>query len=112
MSGTTYAFKTRAVNEKGNSEYSEELIIAVAAPVAKPAAPVRNLALSARDLVSNKTTLRIEWAQSSQTQIEVQGYQLYMSEGTAGNFAVIFNGSMNSLVRHYDVANLTIGQLY
>ena len=53
VGGTTYAFKTRAINEKGNSEFSEELIIAVAAPIAKPDAPVRNLALSVRDTISN-----------------------------------------------------------
>merc|ERR1711998_634097 len=55
VAGTKYAFRFRAVNVKGASDYSEELIIAAAAPIAKPATPTRTLAYS------NKTSLRIEW---------------------------------------------------
>lgn len=101
--GKMYAFKTRAVNVKGNSEFSEELNIAAAAPIAKPTAPTRNLEFS------NKTSLRIEWSESTQTEIELSGYILYMAEGTAGNFEPIYNGSLNALKRSFDVTNLTTG---
>jgi len=106
VGGTMYAFRLVAVNVKGSSEYSEELIIAAAAPIAKPAAPTRSLAYS------NNTSLRIEWAESGATQIEVSGYVLYMSEGLAGNFDPIYNGSLNALKRDFDASNLTTGQLY
>ena len=106
VAGTMYAFKCRAVNVKGNSEFSEELNIAAAAPIAKPATPTRNLEFS------NKTSLRIEWSESTATEIEVSGYILYMGEGTAGNFVPIYNGSLNALQREYDVTDLATGQLY
>lgn len=89
--GTMYAFKYRSVNVKGNSEFSEELNIAAAAPIAKPNAPTRNLEFS------SNSSLRIEWSESTATEIEVSGYILYMGEGTAGNFVPIYNGSLNGL---------------
>ena len=55
VSGNSYAFRTVAVNIKGESPPSLELVVAAAQPVAKPAAPTRNLALSTR------TALYIEW---------------------------------------------------
>ena len=88
VAGTMYAFKCRAVNVKGSSAYSDELIIAAAAPIAKPATPTRTLEYS------NHTSLRIEWSESTATEIAVSGYMLYMGEGTAGNFVPIYNGSL------------------
>lgn len=90
--GTVYAFKTRAVNSKGESEFSIELLAAMAAPIDAPDAPTRNMALSTRQTDLNETTLRIEWTESSPTEIEVQGYALYAAHGTAGSFEMIYDG--------------------
>ena len=53
--GTLYAFKFRAENIKGYSEFSRELLIAAASPISTPAAPIRRMDLS------TKTSLWIEW---------------------------------------------------
>ena len=106
VSGETYALRTVAVNSKGPSAPSRELVVSVAMPIAKPNPPTRNLAKSTRD------SLTIEWQQSSPTQIEVQGYMLYMGLGLAGNFELVYNGSSNPLLRTYVATGLQVGALY
>lgn len=91
VAGTTYSFRLTATNAKGTSEKSDELIAAAAAPISKPSKPSRNAKLSTR------TSLRIEWAQSSGAGVEVQGYLLLMSKGTGGDFKVVHNGTFNAL---------------
>lgn len=95
VAGQTYAFRLRATNSlssgAGTSEPSEELIVAAAQPIAQPAAPTRTLSRSTR------TALFIEWAESAATEIAVQGYLLYMAEGTAGDFKLVYNGTFNAL---------------
>jgi hypothetical protein len=63
--GTTYSFRLRALNSKGASEQSEELIIAAAQAVAQPSPPTRVLALT------NKTSIHVEWSESVATEIPV-----------------------------------------
>ena len=95
VAGKTYAFRLRATNilsgGAGVSEDSEELILAASTPVAQPLAPTRTISMSTR------TALFIEWAESTATQIPVQGYLLYMAEGTAGDFKLTYNGTYNAL---------------
>jgi hypothetical protein len=105
-SGHTYAFRVVAANSKGSSEPSALLIVAVAQPVAKPAAPARDLALSTR------ASLAITWAASSATEIPVQGYVLYMAYGLAGDFKMVHNGTINALQRSFVADNLEVGALY
>jgi hypothetical protein len=92
VEGTRYSFKLRAANSKGNSEFSEELIIAAAATLAKPNAPTRTMS------GSTKSSLIIEWSESTGTaQVPVEGYLLYQSEGLTGDYQLIYNGSLNAL---------------
>jgi len=74
--------------------------------VAKPAPPTRNLALSTR------SALYIEWQESLATEIEVEGYLLYMAEGLHGDFKAVYNGTANALQRHFVARELQVGQLY
>jgi titin len=104
--GQSYAFYLVAVNSKGSSPPSLELVVAAASPVSKPATPTRNLAMSTRE------SLRIEWTQSTATEVEVQGYLLYQSEGLAGNFEMVYNGSTNALITNYQATGLTVGVLH
>jgi hypothetical protein len=106
ISGQTYAFRTVAVNEKGPSAPSQEVVVAAAMPVAKPAPPTRNLAKSTRE------ALQIEWGESSATEIGVLGYMLYMAEGLAGDFKLVYNGTSNALTRTYVASGLKVGALY
>jgi hypothetical protein len=95
VAGKTYAFRVKATNilssGPGVSEDSEELILAASSPIAQPVAPTRTLSRSTR------TSLFIEWAESAATDIPVQGYLLYMAEGTAGDFKLAYNGTYNAL---------------
>lgn len=91
VAGHTYAFRVTATNSKGTSEHSDELVVAAADPIAQPAAPVRTLAKSTR------SSLYIDWEPSSATQIPVVGYRLYMSEGTAGDFKLMYSDPLNAL---------------
>jgi hypothetical protein len=114
VSGKTYAFRLTATNSlssgsgfiAGTSEPSEELIVAAASPIAQPAAPTRTLSKSTR------TALYITWAESTATEIPVMGYLLYMAEGTAGDFKLVYNGTFNALQRHFTAEGLTVGTLY
>lgn len=89
--GESYAFRSVAVNSKGASLPSLELIAAVAAPLSQPAAPTRNLPLSSR------THVFIEWSAATASEIEVRGYLLYMSTGYTGDYQLAHNGTYNAL---------------
>ena len=56
VAGEVYAFKLGAVNSKGQGELSDDILVAVAADIAKPSAPTRNLPLT------TKTSIFVEWA--------------------------------------------------
>ena len=104
--GTTYAFRTVARNIKGPSEPSLELIASVAAPLAKPGTPTRNLALSSR------THQLIEWPSATPSEISLSGYLLYMSAGFAGNWVLAYNGTSNANQRFFNVTGVTPGVRY
>lgn len=42
----------------------------------------------------------------------MEGYRLYMSEGTNGDFKLVYNGTLNALQKYFDTTNLTTGVLY
>lgn len=106
VAGTTYAFKLGAVNSKGQGALSDDILVAVAANIAKPSTPTRNLPLT------TKTSIYIEWAESSATEVLVQGYMLYMSDNKTGDFQLAYNGSRNALQRHFEAKGLETGALY
>lgn len=91
VSGGIYAFKLGAVNTKGQGSLSDDVLVAVAADIAKPAAPTRNLPRT------TKASIFVEWAESAATEVEVQGYMLYMSDNKTGDFRLAYNGSRNAL---------------
>jgi hypothetical protein len=53
----------------------------------------------------------IEWSESAATETSIIGYRLYMSEGT-DQYEVVYSNSQNALLREYELAGLTVGQLY
>lgn len=106
LAGEIYSFKLGAVNVKGQGELSDEFLVAAAELVAKPATPTRNLPLT------TKASIYVDWSESSATDIVVQGYMLYMSDNKTGDFELVYNGSRNSLQRHFEATNLEMGNLY
>mmetsp|Transcript_23476 Transcript_23476/g.36161 ORF Transcript_23476/g.36161 Transcript_23476/m.36161 type:complete len:276 (-) Transcript_23476:546-1373(-) len=80
VANTFYAFVLKATNSKGTSDESEELHVAAAPPIDTPSAPTRDLALT------TKTSIYVEWTDSTSSGIDVTGYMLYMSPNETGNF--------------------------
>lgn len=100
--GTVYTFKIRAKNAVDYSPFSAEVRFAAATPPAKPATPTKILS------TSSKTSITVKWSQSANTEIPIQGYKLYMSNGT-GVYSLIYDGELNPLQRSYTVTGLTTG---
>jgi len=57
------------------------------------------------------TSIYVKWAESLPTEVPILGYKLYMSEGTS-EYKLIYANIYNSLIREYNVTNLTTGLLY
>ena len=105
VAGTTYTFIFSASNVVGDSSFSSEARFAAASPPSKPVAPYKDLAFS------TKTSIMVRWAQSSMTEIPIQGYRLYMNDGS-GAFTLVYDGSLNPLQRYYIVSGLITGNIY
>lgn len=107
LTGTKYRFKITANNDIGESDYSNEVRIAIASLPGDPAAPTINSAKS------TLTSLYVSWtAPTTGLDISVDGYKLYMGEKGSGVFSVIYDGSLNSDTLSYNVTGLTTGKTY
>ena len=85
-----YTFKVLAVNSKGNSQFSDELRVAIGRGPDKPGVLVK--------VDTKSTSIGVNWGEGvSQDDLEIVGYKLY-SEGSivGGNYEVIHSG--NSLI--------------
>ena len=60
---------------------------------------------------STKASIWVEWDIAADTEIPVQGYKLYMSNGT-GVYFVIYDGKLNPLQRKYQVPGVVTGNQY
>jgi len=101
--GTIYKFKYRAVNEFGPSDFSDEVDAAVAEFPAKPTT------LAKVDAESGETFITLSWSQSTDTDLPVIGYVLYMDDGYGGDYSVIYNGRNYPNVLKYTMSGLTTG---
>jgi hypothetical protein len=104
--GGIYRIKTRAINSIDSSDFSEELIVALARAPAKPQPPKIQLALS--DLQSSY----LEWEEGYSQDIEVTGYKLYSDNAEPGNQYLIYDGSLNTEVLAFVHQNLVTGAVY
>ena len=97
------------MNEFGSSEASEELVVGVAS---FPAAPA-TLAKVAD--ASGTTYITLEWAQSSDTELPVLGYQLLLQDNSLGvdEFITTYDGTNYPNVRKFTVAtDVQTGKTY
>jgi hypothetical protein len=69
-----YRFKTRAINEKGPSEFSIQSYIAFGNVPDAPGRPLR--------VFSTETKIKVEWAAPSSSDLDIKGYVLNMDDGT------------------------------
>lgn len=87
VAGTTYRFILKASNEFGDSDASEETIIAVGRLPDKPSTPTKV------EEDSSITSIKVSWAASADLDnVLITGYLLYMDNGINGPFTVVYNG--------------------
>lgn len=92
---------TRAYNEFGLGEYSEQLSVALAD---SPAAPAT---LAKVDSESGTSYITLEWPASASTEIPVLGYRLSLSDDSLGTdvFEEVYNGYNYPNVLKYTVSS-------
>jgi len=73
--GRIYRIKTRAVNSIEESEFSEELVVALARSPEKPGAPSFDVE------ASSKRSIALNWVDGASLDIPVLGYRLYSDNG-------------------------------
>lgn len=85
MTGRTYRIKIRAQNVIGYGEFSDVIEVALVNPPAKPASPLKVIALS------NTTKLTVKWDKNLVPSEELPSgqityYKLYMDDGLLGDY--------------------------
>jgi Fibronectin type III domain len=105
--GTLYRFKVQAVNEFGDSDFSEDVKASLGSVPSKPHTPVKV------EMKSSKTSIAVQWDQNDDSvSAKVTGYQLLMDDGYNGDFTVIYDGSGFPNTFSYTAQNLTTGLPY
>lgn len=109
VTGTIYQFRFRAVNALGNSDYSSYLYVAL---TDSPAAPST---ITRVDSSSSKTSIAVDWSAVSDGTSPgglITGYKLYMANGSAGTYYLVYDGSNLPTITAYIISGLTTGEIY
>lgn len=106
VASTIYKFKYRAVNDYGESDFSDEVDAGVSSFPAKPD-PVTKVVNE-----SGETYITLQWDVSPDTELPVIGYILNADDGFGIEFEVVYNGINFPNVRKYMVTKLLTGQTY
>lgn len=101
-----YSFKIRAVNAKGNSEFSDIVSAAVGRISDTPSAPTLN------KVTSNRTHTVIQWVEGTSTDIPVLGYRLYSDNKGNEEYELIFDGTGQPNILDYTHGPLSTGDQY
>ncbi len=80
VAGSKYYFKVTAWNSKGESDFSDEIVIAASPLPTPPGAPYKVISKS------SLTSIYVEWNYVLDNSSPITGYKLYMDEGNNGNF--------------------------
>ena len=105
IAGQTYLLMTRAQNEFGFGEYSEQLSVGLADFPDPPATLVKV------DADSGPTYITLEWSASAATELPVLGYRLLMMDNALGTdvFEEVYNGLHYPNVLKYTVSSEVVG---
>lgn len=104
--GNTYGFRIRAVNGRGPSDFSDIVYAAAGRKPNTPTAPTHDLS------GSNRTHVKITWAEGTSLDIPVLGYRLSADDRGNGEFGVIYNGYGNPNVLSFVHGPLKTGETY
>lgn len=102
--GKIYRFKTRAENEKGYSEFSDEAYISFGDIPAKPAAPTL--------VASSKNSITVKWVEPSAGSLSITGYILNMDSGNNDDIEPIYIGTNRPDITEHTVGDLSTGKPY
>lgn len=86
----------KAQNFFGDSDYSEELPVAIAPLPSKPDPITKDQTLS------TKTTIKVDWTAPSDTLAPI-GYKLFMRDDTSQITSLVYDGSTNANLRSFIV---------
>ena len=100
--GQIYRFRARAVNVYGSSEFSEELLAAIAD------FPAPNESLTRLSEESGESFITLQWEASLDTELPVPGYQVKMDDGYNGG---VFEYLNQAMVLHPNVRKLRVSGL-
>lgn len=106
VAGNTYGFKIRAVNGRGPSDFSYIIYAASGKMPNTPVAPTHDLS------GSNRTHVKINWAEGTSLHIPVLGYRLSADDRRNGEFEVIYTGYGNPNVLSFVHGPLKTGEIY
>jgi len=100
-----YRFRMKAENAYGSSDWSEEVVVALAPLPSAPAAVTKVQSLS------TKTSMKVAWTAPADIE-PITGYKLYLTDPKEGTTALIYDGSNNPNLLSYVVNGLTTGSTY
>lgn len=90
--GEVYQFAYRAVNAKGNSEWSKPTSVAFGPLPSPPSAPYRDSS------GNSENSIGVAWTALSSQTLPVLEYILYVDDGTSIDYKEIYRGSSTSFV--------------
>jgi len=106
VAGNKYYFKLTAWNSKGESDFSDEIVVAASPLPTAPGAPYKVISKS------SLTSIYVEWDYVLDNSSPIIGYKLYMDNGNDGNFELIFDGTGKPGLTGHLVTNLTTSKAY
>lgn len=104
VAGSIYKFKHRAVNEIGESDFSDTIDAGVGAFPDQPSPPTV-------DSLGN-SSITVSWSTSADKELPVLGYLLQMVDEFGSDYSTIYNGENFPNVRQFTAPGLTRGLTY
>jgi len=101
-----YRFRIRVVNEYGNSDYSEELVLSVA-PLPSKLAPVTK-----DQAYSSDTSTMVRWADPGVDLEPILGYRLQLTDQVTEERTIIYENPTNPNVLEFLATSLVKGRSY
>ncbi len=94
-----YRLRVKAQNLFGDSDYSEELPVAIAPLPSQPDPITKDQTLS------TKTSIKVDWTAPSDTLAPI-GYKLYMKDDNSQITTLVYDGSTNANLRSFIAQDL------
>jgi hypothetical protein len=105
--GEIYRFRVQAVNEFGDSDFSENIRASLGSVPNKPYTPYKI------EDKSSKTSIAVKWEENDdKVTSKLTGYKLFMDDGFNGPYTLILDGTNFPNTHEYTAQNLITGLPY